>query len=114
MMLSRCAAAVAVEAALVAFALSGCGGITHGTITSKGYVGPSSYIYEEPVYSERCVEVKSGSIEGESCTSYVSTWIPIQETRPACWKLNLVRGNKSGSVCVSGSAWETVKVGGKW
>jgi hypothetical protein len=110
-MLSRCAAALVVEVALVAFALSGCGGITHGTITSKEYVGPSSYIYEEPVYSQRCSISAKGA---ERCTTYVSTWIPIPQTRPACWKLNLKSGSKTGSVCVSGSAWDKAKVGGVW
>jgi hypothetical protein len=111
MMKSRCVAAAGAELVLLAFALTACGAdVTHGTITSKQYVPQSTYTQEQPVYSERCLLVN----KQEDCSTFVSTWIPVQETDPECWKLNLKSGKNTGSVCVPQSAWESAKVGGVW
>lgn len=107
-------ATAAVLAAAVAAAISGCAGITHGTITSKEYVPERHWIYEQPVYSERCTTSGSGSRTSTSCTSYISTYVPIPETDPECWKLHLKHNSDTGSVCVSQASWETAKVGGTW
>jgi hypothetical protein len=41
-------------------------------------------------------------------------YIPISQTDPECWRLDLRDGKKTGHVCVSKSAWEKAKKGGTW
>jgi hypothetical protein len=112
-MSSRHLFALAAAATLAGTALlTSCSSITHGTITGKQYKPERQWTYMQPVYSERCTT--SGRTGSTSCSSYISTWIPIPETDPACWELELRHGGDTGSVCVSEQAWNGAHVGGAW
>jgi hypothetical protein len=102
-----------ITAALTAAATAGltaCGGITHGTITSKEYRPQSQYIQMEQIYGSRC----SSSRKSYSCTTTVTTWIPVTITDPDCWELHLRSGKHTGSVCVSQQDYEAARIGGTW
>lgn len=106
---------VALAAAAAALALAACSSVTHGTITSKQYKPEQQWTYEQPIYSQRCTTSGYGSRTSTSCSSYISSWIPIPETDPECWQLNLRNGSgDTGSVCVSEQAWNGARVGGSW
>jgi hypothetical protein len=102
----------AASAALVgALVLTGCGSdLDHGTITGKRYVPEDTYTYMQPIYTTQC----SGSGSSQVCYSTISMYIPISQTDPECWRLDLRDGKKTGHVCVSKSAWEKAKPGGSW
>lgn len=92
--------------------LTGCGsdGISHGTITSKKYEPESDWTYMQPITTQQC----SGSGTSQVCVPMVTGYIPIPMTDPACWRLNLRDGKKTGHVCVSEKAWDSAKTGGTW
>jgi hypothetical protein len=102
----------AASAALAgALTLTGCGSdIEHGTITGKKYVPEHEWTYLQPITMQQC----SGSGTSQVCTTVVTGYIPIDMSDPACWRLNLRDGKKTGYVCVSKSAWKTAKKGGTW
>jgi hypothetical protein len=108
-----------VLAAAAALALAACApDVTHGTITSKQFEPQRSWVYMQPVRATRCSTTMrrsgKGYVSSRSCSTYISTYLPIVEADPACWKLNLRNGKNTGSVCVSETAWNTAKVGGTW
>jgi hypothetical protein len=106
--LNTYAASVALAGALV---LTGCGSdISHGTITSKTYVPEKDWVYMQPITMPQC----SGSGTSQICSSVVTGYIPIDESDPECWRLNLRDGKKTGWVCVSKAAWEKAKKGEQW
>lgn len=90
---------LALVAALL-LALAGCGkDDLQGTVTSK-YVKPGyDWLYMMPITS--C------SGKPMICrTNYIPIWYHV----PTCYQLT-VKGEKSGSTCVSDAKWESVKVG---
>lgn len=77
------------------FLLVGCSsGPATGTITKKEYIPESSYT--TMMYC------------GQNC------WMPVINTDPECYKLNLKNNDKTGSVCIDENRWKTVKVGDWW
>lgn len=103
--------ALALVAGAVALTAA-CSEVTHGTITSKQYVPEYHWIYEQPIHSEHCYSSYKGST---SCSSYITGYIPIPMTDPACWKLNLKNSSgDTGHVCVDQKSWDKAKVGGQW
>jgi hypothetical protein len=94
-----------------ALVLTGCGSdLSHGTITGKQYVPEKHWTYEQPLYTSYCHPVG----KTVSCSQMITGYLPIPETDPACWRLNLRDGKKTGHVCVSESAWNKAKRGGQW
>lgn len=91
--------------------LTGCGSdIEHGTITGKRYVPENTYTYMQPIYTTQC----SGSGSTQVCTQTIAMYLPVDMTDPACWRLDLRDGDKTGHVCVSKKAWEKAKKGAQW
>ncbi|MFF1701228.1 hypothetical protein [Streptomyces sp. NPDC058252] len=102
----------AASAAIVgALALTACGSdVSHGTITGKQHVRAHTYTYMEPIYTTQC----TGSGASQVCYSTISMYLPVTETDPECWRLDLRDGKKTGHVCVSKTAWEKAKKGEQW
>lgn len=103
----------AASAALVgALALTACGSsdISHGTITGKQHVPEHTYTYMQPIYTTQC----TGSGSSHFCYSTISMYVPITETDPECWRLDLRKDKKTGHVCVSQHSWETAILGKDW
>ncbi|MDX3260790.1 hypothetical protein PV336_16335 [Streptomyces sp. MI02-2A] len=108
----------ATAALMGALTLTACGSsLDHGTITGKVYVPARHWTYQQPIYTTQCHTVRtSGKTTGTMtyCSQVLTGYLPIPETDPACWKLNLRDGKETGHVCVSKHAWEKAKVRGTW
>lgn len=98
--------------ALATALLAGCADVTSGTVEKKSYVPPYTWTYMQPLYGTRC----SGSGSSFSCSTYVITYVPQQETDPECWRLDLLadNGKDKGDICVSEHSWRSVRVGTHW
>jgi hypothetical protein len=88
--------ALLATAALVAL-LTGCSGLSYGFVTAKTY--EASYTYYTSV-----------------CTSYDKngmclTSVPIPNTAPECWRLDLEYKGETGNVCVPREVFDDIKVG---
>lgn len=102
------AATAALAGALV---LTGCGsGVSHGKIMSKQYVPEKDWTYMQPMYTTHCNTVNKTT----SCSQTLTGFIPIPETDPECWRLNLSKDGHTGHVCVSQHSWETAIIGTDW
>lgn len=95
-MSARSVARVAVRLAVLAVALSACGGPASGRVISKGHHDPyTSFITQ-------CLPMGSNP-----CGSIIL--LPIDE--PECWELRLQDQDDSGSVCVDSQSWARIAVG---
>jgi hypothetical protein len=91
----------ALAAVPVAALLAGCGsGLNHGTITGKQY--DPSYTY----WTSMCA---SYSKYGACRIS-----VPVPETEPAEWVLDLRDGKQSGTVDVDEQTWDSARTGQKY
>jgi hypothetical protein len=80
--------------------VTACGGVSSGIVENKAYDPPVETMYF----------ICGAYNQQGMCTVQV----PIFETVPECWRLDLVNAGEHGSVCVPPEQWGAAEVGDRW